>query len=892
MIRVDDYERTEGLGSTPSSDHEHISKIGVFSQDLQTAIANSFPRQRSPYTSVYVLLLRWAEDDLNVQAELTTLKHIFEKQYRFTTEQWDIPGRDSTQATRALQRKLYNFQDSHQCEDELLIVYYGGHGDPDRRGRSIWAANKKPDSPTLNWSSLQHLLETAIPHVLIILDCCHAANAARDTSDGTTKELLAACGREYPTLGNSDRSFTTALIEELRVFGNKPFTVAMLHSRLITMRWRLAYTPVYALLSEHGGHSIELAPQPRPAGFPDPPDPLDSEISFDTMGTSSPEGSIAADTRVLLAVSIADDAICNVVEWKEWLLSQAPWDVTKIEVKVEAVFKSHSTMLITSLPTVAWDLLPDKAAYRFIGFVTSSNLSQEPLCSNDANLELSLNVRKQEQKLLSVKARLQVLEIATLTAKIAQGNHITEEAWVDFRNKLGLLKSNIRKQEEEITIIREMFVLRNQRWDKEKRGLEQRLHLAEERLKVFQGPVDSEVKSDTTQKDSSGMKTGAEPKFGPTESSNSQEPKPGCAGSVPSMKAQELARPLSYELGVDDIESIAKPIVPQSAANAIYPTQENSSRSFQDDATLQPENLDANRSHAAVSEDAAQTRTQPRNRKRAYSETGLSPPGSRRKARGASSHEAEEANYVIKCICGFHDDDGNTIQCGDCDTWQHIECYYPTDSWRLTVIDHSCLNCVHRQLNVRGAMERQRLRLFTSQKGKTTVPLASRPSGSLPTLNPFETTTGMTDLEAQRGFEQPVWAPQPYAGRSHPSMMDQDLSQHLQPTLPDDHEPFSGSSGLHGSISLEAPGLVYYPASPSSIYPAYRSEGEATLLQQRWKKPTEWAWDESRVIRLAEQYMQSRESTWKSLAYILDEDWAMIEAKCFEIGLFKDRANI
>lgn len=96
----------------------------------------------------------------------------------------------------------------------------------------------------LYWSSLQPLLETAVPNVLIILDCCFAANAARDTTTGTTKELLAACGRENPTLGVGERSFTSALIDELKGFGSDAFTVAMLHSRLVTMRWRLEYTPV------------------------------------------------------------------------------------------------------------------------------------------------------------------------------------------------------------------------------------------------------------------------------------------------------------------------------------------------------------------------------------------------------------------------------------------------------------------------------------------------------------------------------------------------------------------------------------------------------------------------------------------------------------------------
>ncbi|KAL8924219.1 MAG: hypothetical protein Q9208_004183 [Pyrenodesmia sp. 3 TL-2023] len=259
-----------GLGEDESSasslhpdryDHEHISNIEVFSQDLQKAITNSFPRPKTSYVSVNVLLLRWTEDDLKVQSELTALKTVFENQYNFVVEQWHIP---STNSTRALQTKLYDFQNFHQGEDELLIVYYAGHGDPDRRGRSIWAA-------------------------------------------------------------------------------------------------------------------IELSPQPLqlpPAGPGMPPDSFDPGMSDDMMDISTPPASVAADTRVLLAVSIANNAICDITEWKEWLISQAPWDITGIEVKVENVFKSHSTMLIASLPIVVWDLLPNKAAYRFIGFVKSKAVGE------------------------------------------------------------------------------------------------------------------------------------------------------------------------------------------------------------------------------------------------------------------------------------------------------------------------------------------------------------------------------------------------------------------------------------------------------------------------------------------------------------------------------------
>lgn len=210
----------------------------------------------------------------------------------------------------------------------------------------------------------------------------------RETTEATTKEIIAACGRENPTLGVGLRSFTSALIEELVSFGRAPFTVAMLHSRLVTMRWRLAFTPIYALLSEHGGHSIELGPLPQPikqnfvsdsctAALSDKG--VDSPIAKASLTSTPSQQSLSAtatDTRVLLAISIIGDAVPDICQWKSWLTSQTPWDVSKIDVKVEAVFESHSTLLLASLPIFAWDNLPNEAAYHFVGFVKSQNLEQ------------------------------------------------------------------------------------------------------------------------------------------------------------------------------------------------------------------------------------------------------------------------------------------------------------------------------------------------------------------------------------------------------------------------------------------------------------------------------------------------------------------------------------
>lgn len=70
----------------------------------------------------------------------------------------------------------------------------------------------------------------------------------------------------------------------------------------------------------------------------------------------------------------------------------------------------------------------------------------------------------------------------------------------------------------------------------------------------------------------------------------------------------------------------------------------------------------------------------------------------------------EEEPYTIKCICDYSDDDGNTIYCETCDTWQHIECFYHGNVEEASRDDfsHFCADCKPRILDRRKATERQR----------------------------------------------------------------------------------------------------------------------------------------------------------------------------------------
>lgn len=73
---------------------------------------------------------------------------------------------------------------------------------------------------------------------------------------------------------------------------------------------------------------------------------------------------------------------------------------------------------------------------------------------------------------------------------------------------------------------------------------------------------------------------------------------------------------------------------------------------------------------------------------------------------------AQDDDDEIVCVCGNKEDDGLTVACDLCNKWQHQLCYYPDfeDQSLPEDLQHFCISCKPRQLDVAGAAARQQLR--------------------------------------------------------------------------------------------------------------------------------------------------------------------------------------
>jgi hypothetical protein len=98
-------------------------------------------------------------------------------------------------------------------------------------------------------------------------------------------------------------------------------------------------------------------------------------------------------SQVLLAIRIAEDYLATddrdhkIYEWREWIRNMPS---AGRDIKIHGVYESFSTLVLLSVPTTVWTLLPKNPAYSFIGFITSDNIL--PSLDSSTSHELSLTV--------------------------------------------------------------------------------------------------------------------------------------------------------------------------------------------------------------------------------------------------------------------------------------------------------------------------------------------------------------------------------------------------------------------------------------------------------------------------------------------------------------------
>src|SRR6266699_3898994 len=112
-----------------------------YEKAIATGLANYRARRVQRYAAVNVILLNWAEDDIgpHLAKEAADLSQMFRDVFNYVVWPYKIPSVDSE---RSLNLAMAQFIKSFGHEDNLLIVYYSGHGGPrvEEKGPCTWAA--------------------------------------------------------------------------------------------------------------------------------------------------------------------------------------------------------------------------------------------------------------------------------------------------------------------------------------------------------------------------------------------------------------------------------------------------------------------------------------------------------------------------------------------------------------------------------------------------------------------------------------------------------------------------------------------------------------------------------------------------------------------------------
>ena len=187
---------------------------------------------------------------------------------------------------------------------------------------------------------------------------------------------------------------------------------------------------------------------------------------------------------------------------------------------------------------------------------------------------------------------------------------------------------------------------------------------------------------------------------------------------------------------------------------------------------------------------------------------------------------ANDDSGEITCICGFRDDDGCSVACDSCNTWQHQQCYFPEykNQFLPDNLEHFCVECKPRPLDAAVAKARQ---IARREEEANRIKLRSRGAKKKPKkpgpINSWSLDTrrddqlSLDDVEPSRPPRtQPALSITLPDGFIITNPSDETQVQHqVNPPLPEKRQPRLTLATPLGSIS--PPQSSHRPAS--SIHP-------------------------------------------------------------------------
>ncbi|ODA79224.1 hypothetical protein RJ55_04817 [Drechmeria coniospora] len=364
-----------------------------FARHLQDAAMLIQRRTERPtYMNASVLLLSWQGDD-HFENDIASLERVFQKQYGFDTQRWEIPAIPHSGAKLA--QKLATFLDSTR-PGQLLIVFYAGHDQFGSDNQLYWACDDRVDAVKIKWDGVRCLLEDAQSDILLLLDSCGIADAPLAGSH-SIKQAIAA----HPSGGNprddSTKSFTANLTDALhKLSTGRPFSVQKLYDELLSQKQQqLLQTsripnggntdlsprsrmPLFFALSSNKGQNLILAPlmsrRPESQHGAEGTDGHnnatrareDDLIDFDSVADLRFD-----EARILVCTTFVGDASPDMAFFNQWLQNTPP---LASKIAVEGMFLGPPTMLLISMPHSIWDVVQHDKVCCFLGYISSHNM--------------------------------------------------------------------------------------------------------------------------------------------------------------------------------------------------------------------------------------------------------------------------------------------------------------------------------------------------------------------------------------------------------------------------------------------------------------------------------------------------------------------------------------